>query len=202
MTKARTGSHWPPPRPLPTSFSTPKSEFEVLTSLGAYNTSTLKALNLSPHPSIRTSSDCFQKTIRIFSATRKYNSSEMQHTLATTEAIYQELLEVIFLATLWPWKPISMSHVPDPLLSPTYLPFIFLLCLFPTLLCACSSRFTLQLLLFIPHLFAMTFGNQISSLIHPSVSSNSSTKIPYIFYALTSLFPPAIPRRHYHPFSS
>lgn len=160
-----------------------------------------QCLRISPHPSIQTSSDCFQKTIRILSATRRCNSLRNATHLGNRDEeswrIYQELLEAIFLASRWPLKSIITSAVPDGLLSPSY-PFIFFH-LFPTLPHARSSHLTLQLLLFVPNLFDRAFGNQISSLIHSSIVSNSSTKIPYIFYAFTSLFPPTIPLLYYHP---
>lgn len=93
--------------------------------------------SLSPHPSIQASSDCYQKTIRIFSATRRCNSLRNAIHLGnkgSSRRIHQELLKIIFLASGWPSKPIT-SPVLEELFSPSYLPFISLLSLHHTALC-------------------------------------------------------------------
>lgn len=57
----------------------------ILTSLGAYNSSTLKALSLSPHPSLQTPSDSFQNLAESSQPLEKTTPSEVQHILVTTK---------------------------------------------------------------------------------------------------------------------
>lgn len=137
-TKTHISSHCLP-GPVLTSFSTATPFTKVLPSF--------KALSLS-HQSIQTSSDSFQKPIRIFSATRKYNSLRNPTHLANNwslRRIYWRLLEIIFLVILWIYKPIykpiSMSHVPGtlfyhPSICHSSFPYIFI----PVLPCASSSQ--------------------------------------------------------------
>lgn len=109
------------------------------------------------------------------------------------------MLEIIFLTISWLSKPITTSHVPESLsCHPSILHMSFSYVFTPILPCTSYSQFSPQMLLFL-NLFARTFKNQISSLINPFISSNSSIIISSTFYTLT--FSPCNPKRYYHPFS-